>query len=185
MTQDAKPDLSAHLARIAAGPSAEDEAYDIRIAADGTWFYQGTPIGRIALCKLFATVLRRDDDGAFWLITPAERGRITVEDAPFIATAVDAPDDPAHPDGAMVFRTNLDHEVVAGPGHPISVRYDGDDDTPRPYILIDRTKGLEALIARPVFYELVDRAVPHEDRIGVWSEGRFFPLDRDPPPTAG
>lgn len=185
MTQDAKPDLSAHLARIATGPTAGDEAYDIRISADGTWFYQGTPIGRIALCKLFATVLRRDEAGAFWLITPAERGRITVEDAPFIAIAVDARADPADPEGQMTFRTNLDHEVVAGPAHPISVRYDGDDDTPRPYILIDGTKGLEALIARPVFYELVDRAVPHKDRIGVWSKGQFFPLDRDRPVTAG
>lgn len=180
MTQDTPPTIAAHLARIATGPSAADEAYDIRIAADGTWFYQGTPIGRPALCKLFATVLRRDASGDFWLITPAERGRISVDDAPFVAVTVDALAGPATMDTTLTFTTNLDHSVVAGANHPISVRYRRGDDTPRPYILIDQDKGLEALIARPVFYELVDRAVHHDDRIGVWSKGQFFPLDRDP-----
>jgi hypothetical protein len=72
------------------GDHRPDEAYDIRIARDGTWFYHGSPIGRIALVKLFSTVLRRDDAGDFWLITPAERGRIRVDDAPFVAVELKA-----------------------------------------------------------------------------------------------
>ncbi|NBC96029.1 MAG: DUF1285 domain-containing protein [Deinococcus-Thermus bacterium] len=170
-------DLGARL-KAARTPSAADEAYDIRIARDGTWYYQGTPIGRPALVKLFATVLRRDEAGDYWLITPAERGRITVEDAPFVAVALTVEDAAAGPDRRLVFRTNLDHVVEAGPDHPIAVVFDPESGEPRPYIQIkDR---LDALIGRAVYYDLVERAEEHEGRVGVWSKGRFFPLDQGP-----
>jgi hypothetical protein len=163
--------------KAARTPSAEDEAYDIRIARDGTWYYQGTPIGRPALVKLFATVLRRDEAGDFWLITPAERGRITVEDAPFVAVAMTVENAAAGREQTLAFRTNLDHMVEAGPEHPIAVAFDPESGEPRPYIRIkDR---LDALIGRAVYYDLVERAEEHEGRVGVWSKGRFFPLDQD------
>ena len=157
-----------------------DETYDIRIAADGTWYYRGTRIERIGLVKLFAGVLRRDDAGDYWLITPVERGRITVEDAPF--TAVELLVEPGAGEGGrnqrLRFRTNLDDWIVAGPDHPIRVVTKAGTDEPRPYIRVkDR---LEALIVRPVFYELVELSVEHDERIGVWSQTHFFQLD---PPT--
>jgi hypothetical protein len=163
-----------------------EEVYGLRIARDGTWFHQGSPIGRIALVKLFATVLRRDECGDYWLITPAERGRIAVDDAPFVAVELKAEGEGEHQ--SLSFRTNLDHWVTAGAAHPIMVRGTGGDgadldDGPAPYILVrDR---LEARIGRAVFYELVGLAVerPTEQGIelGVWSERVFFPLGMIPP----
>ena len=165
------------------GDDRPDEQYDMRIARDGTWFYHGSPIGRIALVKLFATVLRRDDAGDFWLITPAERGRIAVEDVPFVAVEVQAEGEGE--DQTLSFRTNLDEWVTAGPEHPIRVdqRAAGEaelSDAPAPYILIrDR---LEARIGRAVFYELVglaeERHTPQGIELGVWSGQTFFPLGR-------
>ncbi len=157
-------------------PSAVDEAYNIRIARDGTWYHEGTPIGRIGLVRLFASVLRRDDAGDYWLITPAERGRILVEDAPFVAVA-------ARFEGAgqrqrITFRTSLDDTATADADHPIRVETDPETGEPRPYVRIrDR---LDALIARPVFYDLAERAVEEGGRTGVWSGGIFFPLDAPP-----
>ncbi|WP_225889828.1 DUF1285 domain-containing protein [Indioceanicola profundi] len=162
------------------GPTAEDEAYEIRIARDGTWYYHGSPIGRIALCKLFSTVLRRDERGDYWLITPAERGRITVEDAPFVAVEVTA--DGEGQDQRLTFRTNLDHEVTAGPDHPIRVETDPGTGEPSPYVLV--RDNLEARINRATFYHLVERgeeqAGPEGTEFGVWSGGCFFPLGRLP-----
>ncbi len=150
--------------------------FDIRIAADGTWFYRGSPIGRKALVKLFATVLQRDSDGEYWLVTPVERGRVTVDDAPFVAVEMSA--EGHGKDQILRFRTNIDRWVEAGPENPIRVAEAPDNGEPRPYILAwDR---LEALILRPVFYHLVDTAVEerHHGRntVGVWSNGIFFPL---------
>jgi len=171
------------------GDDRPDEQYDMRIARDGTWFYHGSPIGRIALVKLFATVLRRDDEGDYWLITPAERGRIAVEDVPFVAVEVQA--DGAGETQILSFRTNLDQWVTAGPDHPIRVAQGAANqgaegaelsDAPAPYILIrDR---LEARIGRAVFYELVglaeERQTPQGIELGVWSEQTFFPLGQLP-----
>ena len=152
---------------------ADDEAYDIRIAADGTWFHEGRPIRRLPLVKLFASVLRRDDAGTYWLITPAERGRITVEDAPFIAVEMDRTGEGR--DQVLAFRTNIDQWVQAGADHPIRVQEAAERREPRPYVLVrDR---LEALIVRSVFYELAEIASEHEGGTGVWSRGQFFPLD--------
>ena len=89
----------------------------MRIAADGTWFYQGTPINRLPLVKLFASVLRREDDGEYWLVTPVERGRVRVEDAPFTAVEVTAED--AGPGQRLIFRTNLDEIVALDEAHPL------------------------------------------------------------------
>ncbi|HET8728596.1 MAG TPA: DUF1285 domain-containing protein [Alphaproteobacteria bacterium] len=157
-------------------PTADDEAYDIHISRDGTWFHEGTPIRRIELVKLFATVLRRDEKGEYWLITPAERGRITVEDAPF--TAVEMSVSGADEDQVLRFRTNLDHEIEAGPEHPIRLAFEPDTGEPSPYIGVK--DNLEALIVRPVYYDLADLATEWNGRLGVWSKGTFFPLDQQP-----
>lgn len=153
--------------------SAEDEAYPIRIARDGTWFHEGAPIRRMELVRLFATVLKRDEAGDYWLMTPAERGRIEVEDAPFVAVAVEAAGEGR--DRILTFRTNVDRETTAGPDHPIRVAFDPATGEPSPYVALGG--GLEALIARSVYYELAEMAESHEGRTGVWSRGRFFPLD--------
>jgi len=148
---------------------------DMRIARDGTWHYRGSPINRMPLVKLFASVLRREDDGSYWLVTPAERGRVEVEDAPFIAVEVDREGEGNAQN--LIFRTNLDEIVTAGPEHPLRVETAA-DGTPAPYILV--RPGLEARLARPVFYEVVDLgeevADNEETRLGVWSGGTFFDL---------
>ena len=100
-------------------PLAELGDLDMRIARDGTWHYRGSPINRIPLVKLFASVLRRENDGSYWLVTPAERGRVTVEDAPFLAVALDLQDQGRGQ--RLIFRTNLDEIVTAGPDHPLRV----------------------------------------------------------------
>jgi len=144
---------------------------DIVIRKDGTWFHEGTPIGREALVRLFSTVLRKDPDG-FHLVTPVEKMKITVEDAPFIATRVD------HEGGALKFLTNVGDEVDAGPENEIRVEMDPATGEPRPYLHV--RCGLEALIARPVFYELVElaqeRDTPEGPRLGVESNGAWFPV---------
>jgi hypothetical protein len=148
----------------------------MRIARDGTWFYQGTPIGRKPLVKLFSTVLRREPDGSYWLVTPVERGRIVVEDAPF--TAVELTASGAARDQILTFRTNVDDEVTADAEHPLRVAHDPETGEPSPYILV--RDGLEARLSRPVYYQLVELGEERRDgggaMYGVWSKGRFFPL---------
>jgi hypothetical protein len=148
---------------------------DMRIARDGTWFYRGSPINRLPLVKLFASVLRREADGGYWLVTPAERGRVVVEDVPFIAVALDMQGEGR--DRSLIFRTNLDDIVTAGAEHPLRVE-EAADGTPAPYILV--RPGLEARLARPVFYELVElgdeESIGGETQFGVWSGGMFFRL---------
>ncbi len=149
---------------------------DMRIGRDGTWFYHGSPIGRKPLVKLFASVLSRDDDGVYWLTTPAERGRVEVEDAPFVAVEVDASGEGRRQ--SLRFRTNLDEAVTCDADHPIRVSHDAETGEPSPYLLV--RERLEALIARSVFYQLVELGVEEEvggmRLYGVWSEECFFPL---------
>jgi hypothetical protein len=149
---------------------------DIVIRRNGHWFHEGAPIGREALVRLFSTILRRDPDG-FHLVTPVEKMRITVEDAPFIAIRVDRARDE---DGVEVlkFLTNVGDVVEAGPDNAIRVEIDAETGEPRPYLHVRR--GLEALIARPVFYELVEMAeerdTPQGPTFGVSSNGAWFAI---------
>jgi hypothetical protein len=157
---------------------SDTKDFDIRIARDGNWYHQGSLIGRKALVKLFSTVLMRDESGQYWLITPAERGRIEVEDAPF--TAVELSVNGQGQSQVLRFRTNLDEWVEAGADHPVRVDHAPDTGEPRPYILV--RDGLDALIVRAVFYLMVELGVgrQHEGRndFGVWSKGIFFSLGR-------
>jgi uncharacterized protein len=144
---------------------------DMRIAADGTWFYMGTPIGRPAMVRLFSTILRRDG-ARYVLVTPVEKVGIKVDDAPFVAVALETEGEGR--DRCLSFRTNVGDVTEAGPEHPLRVVIGAESGEPRPYVHV--RGGLEALIARPVFYELVDLATPREGQLGIWSKGRFFPL---------
>ncbi|OYU19683.1 MAG: proteophosphoglycan precursor [Rhodobacteraceae bacterium PARR1] len=148
---------------------------DMRIARDGTWFYQGSPIGRAPLVKLFSGILKREG-GKYFLVTPVEKVGITVDDAPFVATDFEV--DGMGRDQVLTFSTHVGDSVVAGEGHDIRVARDATTGEPAPYIHI--RAGLEALIDRKSFYRLVDLCV-HEDYqgkdwFGVWSSGRFFPV---------
>lgn len=148
---------------------------DMRIARDGTWFYQGTPIGRPALVRLFSTILRRDGD-RYVLVTPVEKVGITVEDVPFIAVDFEAAEDGE--DQVLTFQTNLGDRAEAGPDHPIRVERDPDTGEPSPYVLVrDR---LEARIDRKSFYRLVDLGIHREQEgqswFGILSGGVFFPI---------
>ena len=138
---------------------------DMHIKRDGTWFYQGTPIGRPELVKLFSTILWREGD-KYYLVTPVEKVGITVEDAPFVAVDFEQEGD------ALRFETNLGDFATAGSDHPIRVVRDPTTGEPAPYVLIRR--NLEALIDRKSFYRLVDLGVHHEGWFGLWSHGQFF-----------
>jgi hypothetical protein len=139
---------------------------DIVIRKDGSWWHEGSPVGRSALVRLFSTVLRKDPDG-FYLVTPVEKLKITVEDAPFVAVRADREGE------ALVFTTNVGDRTAAGPDHPIRVETAADGE-PRPYVHV--RGGLEALIARPVFYELVNAAETRDSRLGLVSNGAWFDL---------
>lgn len=150
---------------------------DIRIARDGTWYHEGSPIGRKELVRLFSTILRKDPDG-YVLVTPGEKMRIVVEDAPFLAVLAEVSG--AGRDQMLTFTTNVGDETVAGPDNPIRVEADPKTGEPAPYVHV--RKGLEARIARAVFYQLADLGVPGEGAdegyLGVWSGGCFFRLGR-------
>jgi len=158
-------------------PPKDAGTFDIRIARDGTWYHEGGVIGRKPLVKLLASVLWRDDGGVYWLQTPVEKGRITVEDAPFTAVELSVRGE-GH-DQILAFRTNLDDWVEADSEHPLRVAENPENGEISPYILVrDR---LEALILRPVYYELAELAVepsaPESEKcLGVWSKGVFFRL---------
>jgi hypothetical protein len=153
------------------------------IQRDGTWQYRGSPIGRKELVCLFSSVLKRDADGGFWLETPAERGRIQVEDTPWVAVELDWSRCGKGKHQCLTFRTNVDQVVTAGAEHPIRVAHNALTCEPIPYIHIRDGLGdhpLEARIGRAVYYELVALAVPGcvagRKQLGVWSSGVFFPL---------
>lgn len=151
---------------------------DMRIARDGTWFYHGSPITRKPLVKLFSTVLVRDSDDEYYLVTPVEKCRITVDDAPFVAVELSVRGGGRKQ--SLTLRTNVDDRVAVSDSHPVRVTFDPETAEPSPYVLVrDR---LEALISRPVYYELADMGCEEEvggDLLfGVWSEGGFFPLGR-------
>lgn len=144
---------------------------DIRIAPDGTWFHEGDPIRRAPLVRLFASILRRDPDG-FCLVTPAEKLLIEVDDAPFVAVDMEAQG--GGRGQSLLFRTNVDDVVVADAAHPIRVA--GTPEAPRPYVLV--RDGLEALIARPVYYRLIERTVEEGAELVAYSRAARFVLGR-------
>ena len=144
---------------------------DMRIARDGTWFYEGTPIGRPGLVKLFSSILKREDD-RYFLVTPVEKVGIKVDDAPFVAIDFDVEDEGTAQ--RLTFTTQVGDVAVAGDDLPIRVERDAKTGEPSPYILI--RSNLEALIDRKSFYRLVDLGVHHEGWFGVWSGGAFFGL---------
>jgi uncharacterized protein len=148
---------------------------DMEIRRDGTWFYLGTPIGRIGLVKLFSSILWREGD-AYFLVTPVEKVGIRVQDAPFVA--VDAEVSGTGGDRSITFRTNVDEEIVAGPSHPIRVARDPATGEPSPYVLVRR--NLEALIDRKTFYRLVEigehAPAGGASWFGLRSGGVFFPV---------
>lgn len=147
---------------------------DIRIARDGTWYHEGGPIERLELVQLFASLLKYEN-GEYFLVTPVEKWRIQVEDAPFLAVAVEREVD-AGGTPRLVFTTNTGDQVIAGPEHPLRVSVDPDSGEPSPYLLVRR--NLEALLSRPVFYQLAELAEPGPQGsvYGVTSQGMFFPL---------
>ena len=140
----------------------------MEIRADGAWWHDGSRINRERLVKLFSRILRKDEDGQTWLVTPYEKVIVKVEDSPFLAVRVDRVGEPGQ------------DQTLAGPDAPIRVETDPETGEPAPYVLV---RGrLEAKLTRPVFYELVEMAEPSPDDpdiLGVWSQGYFFPLGWD------
>ncbi len=156
------------------------------IRRDGTWLYRGSPIGRKELVCLFASVLKREEDGSYWLETPAERGRIEVEDVPFVAVELDWTG--SGRGQRLSFRTNIDEVVTADAEHPIRVAHDLLTCHPTPYLMVrpggGGEPGIEARIGRAVYYELAALAEPGwigcRRALGVWSCRKFFPLGELP-----
>ncbi len=166
-------------------PPAECGPLPFLIKRDGSWLYKGTRIGRKELVCLFASVLRREADGTFWLETPAERGTIEVEDAPFVVVEMDWTG--ADSEQVVTFRTNIDEIVSVDLDHPLRFTDTSGGGEPKPYVFLRQGAGtypIEARISRPVFYELVALAEPQSVRgkmmLGVWSSGVFFPLGEMP-----
>lgn len=151
---------------------------DMRIDRDGTWFYHGSPIGRKALVRLFSTVLKREEDGSYWLETPVEKGRVEVEDVPFLAVEMEAEGEGRN--RGLRFRTNVEDWVPLDADHPLRVTHDPDSGEPRPYILV--RPGIEARVTRALFYDLVEMGEEQDTgdgagiQYGVWSHGTFFAM---------
>src|ERR1700757_5244976 len=148
---------------------------DMRIAADGTWFYQKTPIGRAALVKLFASVIKREGD-KYFLVTPVEKCGITVDDAPFMA--VEMRTEEGTGGRVLNFRTNVDDWVACGPEHRLRFEPEPDTGGLKPYLHVRR--DLWAKVTRALFFDLVElgeeRDVDGAAMFGVSSMGEFFPM---------
>jgi uncharacterized protein len=148
----------------------------MEIRADGTWFYLGTPIGRAPLVRLFSTVLRKDEDGKIYLVTPVEKVGIRVVDAPFLAVEMNASGEGEGQ--TLTFRTNVGDVVEAGPDHPLRFVIEGENSELKPYLLV---RGrLEALVSRAVMYDLVELGEAVEidgvPMFAVRSGGVVFPV---------
>ena len=147
---------------------------DLRIARSGIWYHEGRPIERQSLVRLFASILRRDEDGCYYLVTPVERWRIQVEDVPFIVVEMQVSG--AGQAQSIYFRSNVDDWIRLGSDHPL--RVDNASGSPAPYV---RVRGrLEALLGRPVYYELAEyveeRQLEGRLMYAVYSQGMWFPL---------
>lgn len=152
------------------------DSLDIRIDRAGVWHYRGSPIRRKEMICLFGSVLHRNADGRYWLITPAEMGPIEVEDVPFLAVEVYVCGEGRGQSLSM--RSNIDEIVTVDADHPLRVETDPETGEPSPYLLL--RPGIEARVTRAVFYELVglglEETVAGDRRLGVWSAGQFFVL---------
>ncbi len=144
---------------------------DIHIKSNGDWHYQGSPIQRPAMVRLFSTVLRRDGD-CYFLVTTVKKLRITVDDAPFTAISLEVLLDSGTQ--YLVFTSNVEDKIIAGKNNAILVNYDSKTDQPRPYIEV--RKRLYALIVRPVYYQMAEQIVERDGYYGVWSDGCYFKL---------
>lgn len=150
---------------------------DMRIASDGTWHYQGSPITRPAMVRLFSSILRLDEDRCFYLVTPVEKVRIQVDDCPFAAVLVDRTG--SGTDAELVFTLNTGERVTADSDHRLKFEQTATGD---PHPVLHVRNGLYALLTRNVYYQLVDLATDEpgagrDDQItGVYSKGEFFPL---------
>ena len=145
---------------------------EMRIARDGTWFHQGSPIGREEMVRLFSTILRRESDGSYELVNPVEKLSLEVEDAHFLA--VELKSEGEGRSRALAFRLNTGDLIAAGPVNPLVIRET--PDGPHPYLHV--RGGLEALVNRSVYYELMNLALDEaSDPVGLWSNGAFYPLD--------
>ena len=178
------PQADQHEAKVSRAPR-ECGPLPFVIKRDASWLYRGSPIRRKELVCLFSSVLKRAEDGVFWLETPAERGPIEVEDAPFLAVELDWSG--LGRDQVLNFRTNVDQIITAGPEHTIRIAHDLLTCEPTPYLQVRPGLGrfpIEARISRAVYYELVALAeveIVHGRRmLGVWSQRRFFPLGEVP-----
>jgi uncharacterized protein len=147
---------------------------DMRIAADGLWYYMNSPIGRMPLVKLFASILRYDEDQKYYLITPVEKCGIRVDDAPFVAIRMRV--EGRQRDQVIYFETNVDDDVAVGPEHPLRVADELGTGGLKPYVLVRR--NLEALVSRALYYDLVALGVVEGEWFGVWSSGEFYPMQR-------
>ena len=148
----------------------------LRIRGDGVWEYRGSPIGRMGLVKVFASVLRKDADGRHYLVTPAEKVDVAVEDAPFLAVEMEVRG--RDRGQALIFRTNVDDIVTVDAQHPLRFASEAVSGGLKPYLLV---RGrLEALVTRAVYYDLVELALAglNEEpaQLGVWSGGRYFAM---------
>ena len=152
---------------------------DMRIAQDGIWYYMNSPIGRKPLMKLFASVMRHDEDGKYYLVTPAEKCGIRVDDAPFVAIRMTV--EGKGREQVLSFETNTDDMVTVDDAHPLRVAPEAETGGLKPYILV--RARLEALVSRALFYDLVARGTVeecHGERwFGVWSSRRFWPMQRE------
>ena len=144
----------------------------MRIARAGTWYHEGSPIGRPEMVRLFSTILRREPDGRHVLVTPVEKLDIQVEDAPFVA--VELKSEGEGRERRLAFRLNTGDLVVAGPAHRL--RFEAG-----PHPCLEVRAGLDALVARPVYYELAELALAEgAEPPGLWSDGVFFPFEPAP-----
>ena len=149
-------------------------AIPMRIGADGLWHYMNSPIGRLPLAQLFSSILRLDDDGCYYLVTPVEKCGITVDDAPFYAVRMRV--ERTGREQVLYLETTMEDEVPVGPEHPL--RFVDEEGTGglKPYVVMRR--NLEALVSRALFYDLVGLAVVEGDWFGLWSSGQFFAMKK-------
>lgn len=145
---------------------------DMRIAQDGLWYYMNSPIGRKPLVKLFSSILRHDEDGKYYLVTPVEKCGISVDDAPFLAVRMRVDGEGR---GQIIhFETTVDDEVTVDKDHPLRVEDEAGTGGLKPYVLV--RARLEALVSRALFYDLVARGTIENEWFGVWSSGLFWPM---------